>query len=141
VLVTNKTKLGSLAKTLNSAPLLIGSTGASEYFDGIIDEFALYNRVLRASEINAIYRVGGAGKHRSDIVAFAHGLASVIRHPAGLCQVTFTMETAGNYVIEVSEDLKEWIPLSGVVSGTEISVDDTEAASAVNRFYRARLIP
>lgn len=141
VLVTNKTKLGSLANTLNGAPLIIGATGASEYFDGIIDEFALYNRALNAGEIRSIYRADARGKHRRDKVSIANGLASVVRHPSGVCQVTFTMESEANYLVEVSENLTDWSPLSEPSSGTEISVEDPEANGAAHRFYRIRPLP
>jgi Concanavalin A-like lectin/glucanases superfamily/Immunoglobulin domain/Immunoglobulin I-set domain len=54
---------GNLANTLNNHPLAIGAaSGVCCYFQGIIDEVALYNRTLTASEIWAIYRAGSQGK-------------------------------------------------------------------------------
>ncbi len=47
-------------------PVFIGTTGVSgvyiNMFAGIIDETSIYNRALSASEIQAIYAVGSAGK-------------------------------------------------------------------------------
>jgi hypothetical protein len=44
---------GSLAETLNTAPLAIGSArdGSDAYFKGIIDEVALFDRALEAYEV------------------------------------------------------------------------------------------
>ena len=47
----------------NSADLLFGSyTGQSTFLNGEIDEVELFNRALSASEIQAIYNAGTAGK-------------------------------------------------------------------------------
>src|ERR1035437_7420573 len=48
-----------------SQPLLFGTSGISYWdhkFDGELDEVSLYNRVLAASEIAALYASGNAGK-------------------------------------------------------------------------------
>lgn len=46
----------------NTAPFLIGNSGACSPFAGIIDEVSLYNRALSADEIQAILAAGSAGK-------------------------------------------------------------------------------
>lgn len=63
-LVRTRFIAGSLANTLNTAPITIGATaqGAGEFFNGIIDEITLYNRVLSATEIQAIFAADAAGK-------------------------------------------------------------------------------
>lgn len=45
-----------------AAPLVIGATDNGSLFDGLIDEPALYNRALTASDILEIYSAGSAGK-------------------------------------------------------------------------------
>src|SRR5207245_6120185 len=46
-----------------TAPLIIGSTLFSgSFFNGLIDEPAIYNRALSTSEIAAIYNASSAGK-------------------------------------------------------------------------------
>src|SRR5439155_13889590 len=46
-----------------TAPLIIGATLSSgSFFDGLIDEAAVYNRALSTSEIAAIYNAASAGK-------------------------------------------------------------------------------
>jgi hypothetical protein len=64
VLIRTRTLLGNLAKTLNSAPVVIGSAAdsTSNVFKGVIDEVSLYNRALSGAEIQGIYAAGSAGK-------------------------------------------------------------------------------
>jgi Concanavalin A-like lectin/glucanases superfamily/Bacterial TSP3 repeat len=52
---------GTLGPT-NNAPLEIGSSGGCPYFDGLIDEVAIYSRALSASEIQGIYAAADRGK-------------------------------------------------------------------------------
>jgi hypothetical protein len=54
---------GNLARTLNTAPVTIGSDDTFEdFFVGLIDEPTIYARALSASEIQAIYNAGVSGK-------------------------------------------------------------------------------
>ena len=56
----------------NSEPLRIGNHPTPSlncFFKGVIDEPAIYNRVLGESEILAIYNAGAAGKHNPNCVA------------------------------------------------------------------------
>ncbi len=49
----------SISLTANSKKLLIGSSSATtEFFDGVIDELTIWNRVLSTDEINASYNSG-----------------------------------------------------------------------------------
>lgn len=41
--------------TSTSNPILIGSSASSSYFHGALDEFAIYNSALSASQISALY--------------------------------------------------------------------------------------
>ena len=75
---------GVLARTVNNAPLSIGSEGdgAGVHFQGIIDEVSLYNRALSAAEIEAIYLADQAGKCREarppTILTQPRNLAAVV---------------------------------------------------------------
>jgi hypothetical protein len=62
--VRTRTMPGVLARTVNNAPLSIGSAGdgGGAHFQGIIDEVSLYNRALSAAEIEAIFFADQAGK-------------------------------------------------------------------------------
>ena len=61
--VASSTVPGSLARTVNHAPVTIGASNSNgEFFKGIIDEAAIYSRLLSDSEIAAIYAAGKSGK-------------------------------------------------------------------------------
>ncbi|TET20575.1 hypothetical protein E3J74_02425 [Candidatus Bathyarchaeota archaeon] len=52
----------------NYQGIIIGSTdGSTDFFKGLIDEVGIYNRALSASEIQAIYNAGSAGKCKQPI--------------------------------------------------------------------------
>jgi hypothetical protein len=45
-----------------SSPLYFGRRGDGQYFDGSVDEVAVYGRALSGSEVSAIYNAGANGK-------------------------------------------------------------------------------
>ena len=49
----------------STIPLTIGEHGGSRYFNGLIDEFMIYNKELSLSEIQKNYK-HGKGKHKND---------------------------------------------------------------------------
>lgn len=63
-LVQTRVFSGNLANTVNDMDVAIGNArgGAGTSFLGVIDEVSLYNRVLSADEVLAIYNAGSAGK-------------------------------------------------------------------------------
>ncbi len=69
-LVRTETLLGNLANALTSVPLVIGRTAPNggERYIGLIDEVELFNRALSASEIQAIFNAGSAGKCKTNTV-------------------------------------------------------------------------
>jgi hypothetical protein len=62
---------GTLTRALNDAPLTIGAATSSwvDPFVGLLDEVAIYRRVLSDEEIAGIYGAGSAGK--CTVVPFA----------------------------------------------------------------------
>jgi hypothetical protein len=56
-----------LIDSVNS-PLNIGDRGGMHYFDGTVDEVAIYHRSLTSREIDEHYYTGLAGKHYCDFV-------------------------------------------------------------------------
>ncbi len=84
------------AHTIATSPSELRISGADNhgYFDGLIDEPAVYNRALSADEIAAIYSAGGAGKCPLGVIP------SIITQPASQTvpagsNVTFTATTTG----------------------------------------------
>jgi hypothetical protein len=53
---------------INGDEVQIGKTGASAYFNGLIDEVRIYNRSLSAAEIQSLYELGSA--HITDWTAW-----------------------------------------------------------------------
>lgn len=69
-LETNGTVSGPIATS--TEPVRIGggaSSGAPYYFQGLIDEAALYSRALGSNELYGIYAAGAAGKYNPNCVA------------------------------------------------------------------------
>jgi hypothetical protein len=57
------TRQGNLASSQNTAPVTIGTSAeAGEYMVGIVDEVAIYNRVLLDAEIQGMYNARAGGK-------------------------------------------------------------------------------
>ncbi|MGA2241282.1 MAG: LamG-like jellyroll fold domain-containing protein [Verrucomicrobiota bacterium] len=46
----------------NNDPICIGANSSAYFFNGLLDDVSIYNRALTASEIQAIYAAGPAGK-------------------------------------------------------------------------------
>ena len=69
VLVRTRVFQGNLANTVNDMSIAIGNAfgGAGTSFRGVIDELSLYDRVLSADEVEAIYGAGAAGKCRGPL--------------------------------------------------------------------------
>lgn len=54
--------MGRSGDLSNSAVLEIGRVNGASFFDGLIDELELFNRVLTPTEISSIFNAGAAGK-------------------------------------------------------------------------------
>jgi hypothetical protein len=57
---TEKTASHSLGLTEAPLPIRVGRSGSSNYWDGLIDELGIWDRVLSESELDVLYN-GGAG--------------------------------------------------------------------------------
>lgn len=114
----------------------IGSRGAAEYFDGLIDELDLFDHALSAGEVGAIYAAGTAGK----IHPVFTGPYNITVNPgaySGTWQVlggvigsgTGTrsfMASAGDYTMHVGS-VAEFV--FHVLSNGTVTVDNTVAAT------------
>ena len=113
VLVRSATFLGSLARTMNAAPLSIGAEGAGSgaVFKGVIDEVSLYNRALSPAEVTAMYAAGSAGKCRaaSPPVIVAQPQSQAV---AAGGAVTLTVEATGTAPLSY-----QWLFNGGALAG------------------------
>jgi hypothetical protein len=57
---------GSAGTPASAFNLEIGGRGASHLFKGKIDDARIYNRILSASEIKQLYRMGSGGIIRNN---------------------------------------------------------------------------
>jgi hypothetical protein len=131
---------GSISQT--SDPVYIGNvanTGNSGkyYFNGLIDEVSIYNRALTASEIEAIYAAGSAGKCNMPPANFSLGF-----YPG------LTISGAGySYIIQSSTNLANtngWLTLTNLIltQPMQIWVDTTvNASSPFNSQHFYRILP
>ena len=93
----------------NTAPLKIGAAGGCATFSGLIDEVSIYNRSLSASEIQAIYEAGVAGKCWSD----PHITVQPASQNAAVGgAVTFTVVAVGSAPLKY-----QWFCNGGAIAG------------------------
>jgi hypothetical protein len=108
-------------------------------FDGMIDELAIYSRVLTPTEIQNIYNTGSLGK-----LALTVPKPSMIlnRETDGSIQLNFTGLVGHDYEFDISTDLVHWSSWQTQfnTSGT-ISVNDATATNYPMRFYRCVPLP
>jgi hypothetical protein len=125
-----------------SAAIAIGSRGDARggTFYGMIDEPAVFNRALSASEIQSIYAAGSAG--------ICHEPPSILKQPSSQ-KVTLSRAADGTtwlrgsavpgrlYIIETSTNLLNWEQIGvTTINGTAaFEFQDTNAPSSM-RFYR-----
>ena len=109
-------------------------TGAPGYWDGILDDVAIWDRGLSPTEIGAIYRAGLAGKGATEAGAFLAPPALTVALSGKNVVITWPASAAG-YVLESSPSLSapSWTTVPGV-SGTSATVP----IGAGNRFFRLR---
>jgi len=93
-LVKTGTVSGNLARTFNTVPVTIGcsSQNGGEPFKGMIDEVSIYSRALSASEVQAIYNAGSAGKCQEPPVILTQPVSQKVT--VGL-NATFSVAASG----------------------------------------------
>lgn len=106
--VANGTKLyvdGTLKQTCTATvsnqtgTLTIGSLGASYYFNGMIDEAKVFNRIFSADEVKAEYDAGVAG------TASGVSLGTIVPSVSNSVSADMIVLTdANNYTLSVSQD-------------------------------------
>ena len=126
-------------------PFYFATTGQSYWdhkFGGALDEVALYDRALSASEIAAIYAAGRQGKCKTPTIV-SIGLSTGASQPPQLYPALTIGGLAGQaYGIQACSSplgpTNEWVGLTNLTlpGSTGVWLDPAPASSA-QRFYRA----
>ncbi|MEK7389733.1 MAG: LamG-like jellyroll fold domain-containing protein [Elusimicrobiota bacterium] len=98
VLVGGPNYIGSTTMFLNTQPIQIGSSVLTYPWNGLMDDFRLYNRVLTATEVGELYALGNAPATGSSLSPQV-GAISV-----SSIAVSWSTVSAFGYMLEASTD-------------------------------------
>jgi hypothetical protein len=130
----------------NPGPLRIGNhpmNGLPCFFNGIIDEVSIYNRVLSAAEILAVASSGNGSKTILSLPSAVNQAAwpqigSMTRQASGNMQMEFKGTAGTAYAVEASTNLVNWEKIGEATrqpDGT-FQFEDTDSGKFSSRFYR-----
>jgi uncharacterized repeat protein (TIGR02543 family) len=122
-----------------SQPLLIGLDPCcgGRYFRGGIDEVAIYNRALSASEIQTLYATGSAGK-----CVPPPYITSLIQ-TQNTANVFWLAQRGMPYLLQYKTNLNAptWVNLLDMTATNSIANElDSNLGNAAQRFYRVQLL-
>ena len=87
-----------------TSPLYFGRRGDGQFFNGAVDEVALFNRALSSNEVAAVYAAGSAGK------CFTNDPAPIfLTHPAGQTTVEQRTATLSGFAMGVPRPDYQWL--------------------------------
>ena len=132
-LVTPVTPAIGIGVKLNNAGTA-ADTGAPGYWDGELDDVAIWDRGLSPTEIGAVYRAGQAGQGVLQADAYLTPPTLTVKLSGKNVVLTWPAAYSG-YVLESSPSLSapSWTPVPGV-TGTSATVP----IGAGNAFFRLR---
>jgi hypothetical protein len=114
-----------------------GSDGAGDRLKGLVDELSVYNRALSASEIQAIYSAGSAGKCVTPVYIIS------INKTGNNLSLTWLAQRGLKYHVQFTGNLSSglWTDVAGDVTATGSTASKTDVlpANAPQRFYRVML--
>ena len=115
----------------------LGSDGSGDRLKGLVDEIAVYNRVLSAAEIQAIYNAGSAGKCVTPVYITSMNIVEQN------LSVTWLAQPGLIYQLQYTTDLNSglWTAVMGNITATGSTAGATDVlpANAMRRFYRVVL--
>ncbi|MBN1315302.1 MAG: LamG domain-containing protein [Anaerolineales bacterium] len=125
----------TLETELNADGLTIGHRGPGSNWTGLIDDVAIYRRVLSDVEIAQIYAAGNAGKRLPPIIT------SIRQSPANAqAVICWNGQASLHYEVQYCDSLiaNQWLTLlSGVLgTGDTNCVNDAFVPGQLQRFYR-----
>jgi hypothetical protein len=119
--------------------LLGRSSWPNSVTDGLIDEFALYNRALSPDEIAAIYTAGSAGKCKQPFVT-----VQPQSQPGGMLTLTWSAFAGRTYQLQYTTNMTagNWNDLGTPTTATDSTVTASDTLGQdQQRFYRVALLP
>ena len=121
----------------STAPLVIGSwDGRQEFFNGTIDEPAVYGTVLSASQVRAHYDAASAAT-----LAAPSGLSAAARSPSQVDLGWFDNSVGETgQVLERSTDAAFSAPTSIALAANQQSYSDTTLAAGTSYWYRVKAV-
>ena len=116
-----------------TAAIAIGSRGDARggTFYGMIDEPAVFNRALSASEIQSIYTAGSAG-----MCARLTGKLTLSRAPDGTMRLRGPAAPEALYIIQASTNLLNWQQIGVTTNNGTASFEFDDTNPSRMRFYR-----
>jgi hypothetical protein len=128
-------------------PVVIGGDidngSVSFLLNGGVDEAAIYNRALTASEIAGIYNAGIAGKLLSGM-AIPPPTLLIPEIVGSNLNIKWTTVPNAAYRLEFSPDvanLTNWIAVPGDITATNSTASKLDVLTPSNRLYRVRVLP
>jgi hypothetical protein len=120
--------------------------GGQWFFDGTMDDFAIWNRSLSAAEVATIYTDGLVNQPITPGTADESGFKiTMMSYDSGddTVSVTWGSEIGQNYSLDFSTDLINWEGIDETIatSVTTTLVDDFLNIDEPNAYYRIRKIP
>jgi hypothetical protein len=140
--LNNSATFGVKAFISNSATVYAGwspcQPANSHFFDGVLDEISLYNRALTATEVQAIYNAGEAGKCLTPLYITSF---SKISTNVGL---SWLAQPGVGYRAQYATNLgaSPWLDVSGDVlaTGSTAAKGDTVPVDSPQRVYRVEML-
>jgi uncharacterized repeat protein (TIGR02543 family) len=121
-------------------PLYLGQdpAAAGRFYTGLLDEVSIYNRALSASEVQAIYNAGSAGKCLSPVY-----ITSVNRSGNNV-NLSWLSQKGMRYRVESCSDLTSgsWATVVslGEITATGANTSASVSDTAAQRFYRVVML-
>ncbi|MGN6557787.1 MAG: LamG-like jellyroll fold domain-containing protein, partial [Solirubrobacterales bacterium] len=126
--------------TATSNPLYLGSwNGNIEFFEGTIDDAAVYNTVLSPAQVSAHYAAGGGSA--SAPVAAPSALTATAKSASQInLQWTDNSNNETGFVIERSTSSTFSSPFTATVGANATTYSDTGLAENTNYWYRVKAV-
>jgi hypothetical protein len=118
------------------------SAGSQWFFDGSMDDFAIWDRPLNQLEVSQIYSGGLAGNPLAPGSSNPLEISTILYdRDSGGVSVSWNSRIGTSYELEASIDLENWESIDDVVATEELTtlVDDFFSDGKSKVFYRVKI--